>query len=399
MSTKHQHPATVSAAPAPDIRTAPCLPAVLRDLPPAVLDLTLSLAERQTIPDGSCILREGDPSDALYFLVQGQAVVRKDQAGQAMTVGRLTAGDAFGEVGLLTRKPRSTTILADGRAEVWRLPLAALDLLRQATGTDLLTHCAHSHAAALGTRLSAVNSVAAETMQRHLDEYRMRLTFGSLFGNIIFLLFLYVSGLGLLRHLTDSGASSTLISAPLLVIMAAGAAGVAYYSGFPAVTFGLTLHRWRWIICDSLLWTVVFCAAVTTAKAGLLALGFPSADHTLFQPWVSADGWAATALAYALYTVLSPVQEFVARGLLQGSLQKILAGRWVTVRSVLLSNAVFSICHQHLGPGYAMAVFIPGLFWGWMYARHGSLLGVCLSHSLVGLWVTGVLDLASMVSG
>lgn len=373
------------------------LPLLLRDLPPAVRSAVLPLLERLAIPPGGCILREGDPSDALYLLIRGQAVVSKDQGGQPMLVGRLSAGDSFGEVGLLTQEPRSTSVHADGPADVWRLPQSALDHLRRTTGTDLLTQSARRHATALGERLARVNSIAAETMQRHLEEFRMRVAFGTLFSNIILLLFLYVSGLGLLRYLTAAGASSTLVSAPLLLAMAAGAAGIARLSGFSAATFGFTLTRWRWVIADSLLWTTVFCAAVTAAKALLLALEYPRPGLALFQPWVSAEGWQATLLAYVLYTVLSPVQEFIARGLLQGSLQKMLAGRAVGLRAVLLSNAVFSICHQHLGTGYAVAVFLPGLFWGWMYARHGSLLGVSLSHILIGLWVTGVLDLASMV--
>jgi len=29
-------------------------------------------------------------------------------------------------------------------------------------------------------------------------------------------------------------------------------------------------------------------------------------------------------------------------------------------------------------------VFLPGLFWGWLYSRHNSLLGVSISHLLIG---------------
>lgn len=389
-------PAARSVRPESAVQSMP-LPPLLQDLPPAVRSAVLPLLERISVPPGGCILQEGAPSDALCILVRGQAVVSKDQDGQPMLVGRLSAGDSFGEIGLLTHEPRSTSVHADGPAEVWRLSQEALEHLRVTTGTDLLTQSARRHATVLGERLARVNTIAAETMQRHLDEFRMRVAFGTLFSNIILLLFLYVSGLGVLRYLSAAGASTTLISAPLLLAMAVGAAAVARISGFSAATFGLTLARWRWVLADSLLWTAVFCAAVTAAKAVLLAVDIPRPGLSLIQPWVSADGWRATLLAYGLYTVLSPVQEFIARGLLQGSLQKMLAGRMVGLRAVLLSNAVFSICHQHLGTGYAVAVFLPGLFWGWMYLRHGSLLGVSLSHIVIGLWVTGVLDLASLV--
>jgi hypothetical protein len=44
-----------------------------------------------------------------------------------------------------------------------------------------------------------------------------------------------------------------------------------------------------------------------------------------------------------------------------------------------------------------LLVFVPGLFWGWLYLRHQTLVGVSVSHLLIGLWVTGVLDLAAFV--
>jgi membrane protease YdiL (CAAX protease family) len=29
---------------------------------------------------------------------------------------------------------------------------------------------------------------------------------------------------------------------------------------------------------------------------------------------------------------------------------------------------------------------VPGLFWGWMFARQRSIVGVTVSHIVVGLW-------------
>ena len=211
------------------------------------------------------------------------------------------------------------------------------------------------------------------------------------------MVFVYTSALGVLRQLSATGGSSTITTSTLLVLMAAGAAWIMKTSGFPAATFGFSLARWRWVVLDSLAWSAVFCAAITAIKWGLITSSPGYAHLQLFNPWTSPDGLGATMLAYGLYVVLSPVQEFVARGMMQGSLQKMLTGDYVALRSIVVANAIFSISHQHLGLGYALAVFIPGLFWGWMYYRQQSLLGVSLSHVLIGLWGTGLLDLASVV--
>jgi membrane protease YdiL (CAAX protease family) len=83
---------------------------------------------------------------------------------------------------------------------------------------------------------------------------------------------------------------------------------------------------------------------------------------------------------------------------MQGALTRMLTGRMVPLKAILVANAVFSVSHQHLGLGYALVVFVPGLFWGWLYHRQGSLLGVSVSHAIIGLWGTGVLDLASLMA-
>jgi membrane protease YdiL (CAAX protease family) len=138
---------------------------------------------------------------------------------------------------------------------------------------------------------------------------------------------------------------------------------------------------------------------MTLCKAALLHWSEAHRHLQLVSPWVSPAGLAATVTAYLLYALLSPVQEFVARGLMQGALAKMLTGPQVPLKSILLANAVFSVSHQHLGLAYALAVFVPGLFWGWLYHRQGSLLGVSISHVIIGLWGTGLLDLASVVGG
>ena len=251
----------------------------------------------------------------------------------------------------------------------------------------------------LGERLASTSAVAADSIRERIEEFRMRVAFGNLFSNVILMLFIYISALGLLRQFAASGGSSTITTSALLLLMTLGAAWIARASGFTAATFGLSLRRWQWVLADSLAWTALFCVAITLAKAALLQWAPGYAHLGLIQPWVSPDGLAATLLAYALYALLTPMQEFIARGMLQGSLHKMLTGRFAPLRAILVANAIFSLSHQHLGLGYALAVFAPGLFWGWLYHRQRSLLGVSLSHVLIGLWGTGALDLASVVRG
>ncbi len=61
-----------------------------------------------TYPADETVVREGDPGDALYIIVEGTVEIH---TGGRM-VARMTAGDFFGEISLFDGEPRSATVVA-----------------------------------------------------------------------------------------------------------------------------------------------------------------------------------------------------------------------------------------------------------------------------------------------
>jgi cAMP-dependent protein kinase regulator len=81
-----------------------------------------------TFKRGDVILREGERGDSLYMLTSGMVrAFRKDAAGQQVKLGDLSEGVFFGEVSILTGKPRSATIAALTRCELLELDRPTLD--------------------------------------------------------------------------------------------------------------------------------------------------------------------------------------------------------------------------------------------------------------------------------
>jgi small-conductance mechanosensitive channel/CRP-like cAMP-binding protein len=73
------------------------------------------LAERLTVAPfrkGEVITRQGNQSHYLYILTQGDAAVHVERDGETREVGVLHTGDVFGEMGLMTGAPRSSTVIA-----------------------------------------------------------------------------------------------------------------------------------------------------------------------------------------------------------------------------------------------------------------------------------------------
>ena len=63
-----------------------------------------------------------------------------------------------------------------------------------------------------------------------------------------------------------------------------------------------------------------------------------------------------------------------------------LTGKYRVLVSILLSNLLFSATHLHVSVKLALLVFPVGVFWGWLYNRHTTVIGIIVSHIIVGLF-------------
>lgn len=112
-------------------------------------------------PRGELVYRTGDAGDAIYIIESGQMEVISDAAPEPETVARLTTGDHFGEMSLLTGKTRSTSVRAVLNTNLWVLYKSDFD--------DLLVKYPSISAAlskTLSQRLAEKETVFEETHLR-----------------------------------------------------------------------------------------------------------------------------------------------------------------------------------------------------------------------------------------
>jgi cAMP-dependent protein kinase regulator len=83
--------------------------------------------EVESHDEGSVIISEGDPGTSMYLIVSGEVKVYTRGAGGTVYLARLGEGDFFGEVSVLTGKPRTATITASQHTELLRLDKEKLD--------------------------------------------------------------------------------------------------------------------------------------------------------------------------------------------------------------------------------------------------------------------------------
>jgi ATP-binding cassette subfamily B protein len=103
---------------------------ILQFLPEKVRSLIVDSFVPGSFTFGQTIVREGEPADAFYVLVSGQArVVKQGDNGEDISLNVLRPGDGFGEMGLLEEASRNATVRATGDVSVLKLDRAVFQAL------------------------------------------------------------------------------------------------------------------------------------------------------------------------------------------------------------------------------------------------------------------------------
>ena len=95
---------------------------MLSDLDPYDRSAMADCLLESTHGDGEAIIRQGDPGDAYYLVLEGNAAALvADESGTSREVMQYSAGMYFGEVALLRDEPRKATVVARGSVRVAKM--------------------------------------------------------------------------------------------------------------------------------------------------------------------------------------------------------------------------------------------------------------------------------------
>jgi CRP-like cAMP-binding protein len=98
--------------------------ALLKGLPGETLGRLARQMLREDVPAGTSVVREGEPGDRFYVVLQGMLAVSQESRGRR---GVLRPGDTFGEVALAMDVPRTATVHAVTPSVVASCDRAAFD--------------------------------------------------------------------------------------------------------------------------------------------------------------------------------------------------------------------------------------------------------------------------------
>ncbi|HJU19599.1 MAG TPA: cyclic nucleotide-binding domain-containing protein [Stellaceae bacterium] len=91
------------------------------EIEPAKLKLLAFMSERVAFDPGRVLCRQGDPGDAAYLIIEGQAEVIAETPAGPMVLATLGANEIVGEMAIFLDVPRTATVRAKDRLVALRI--------------------------------------------------------------------------------------------------------------------------------------------------------------------------------------------------------------------------------------------------------------------------------------
>jgi membrane protease YdiL (CAAX protease family)/CRP-like cAMP-binding protein len=363
---------------------------------------------------GRMILQEGARNPGkIFIIINGEVALTKEGLSpleaQPMSyeLAILRRGEIFGEMSFVDGKPSAVAFVTKTETLVAVVDLSAsrrrsiTRRLRDVVTNKLRHHLTRHADESVALR---VNTLALEN---EFAAYRNGV--GHIVVATLCLLSFYTLTLSFLPKFQSLAHANFALSPLVIVLFGLCFIPIVATSGFPLAFFGLRFDNWRYALAYSAKASLFFILVFVAAKWVLINTSSSFADVPLIDRAdveVSGHQEPLTTwywLALAVYLLLTPLQEFVARSGIQAPLYAFLHGsemkrRWV---SILASNLVFAAAHAHISLAFAVAAFLPGILWGWIFARTHSLLAATASHLLVGgagMFLLGIEGVVSRLS-
>jgi len=346
---------------------------------------------------GREILSEGERNPGrIYIIIEGQVAATKlglsplEGLPTSYEIGLLRRGDIFGEVSFVDGRPSALSFTATVDATVAVLDLSGTARRRTVRRLrEIVTNKLRHHIAG---RADESVTLRVNTLQLENEFAAYRNGVGHIVVTTLCLLSFYTLTLSFMPAFKSVAHANFALSPLIILLFSLSFIPIIATSGFPLSFFGLQLRNWRPALAFSLRVSAIFLLVFIGLKWLLIHTTDSFANVPLIDGAdVSVDGHSVPSstwywIALVVYLLLTPMQEFVARSGIQAPLYAFLHGsefkrRWA---SILASNLVFAAAHAHISLAFAVAAFLPGMLWGWIFVRTNSLMAATVSHILIG---------------
>ncbi len=351
------------------------------------IQFLFSIGQKISVKQGEYLVKEGDSAKEIFFLLSGTLEISKYDSvhNQPHIIATLEAGSTVGEIALLDKGLRSASVRATSPSELISIPFEKLqDIAEQDKSLYRLFFQLSQNIAG---RLRSADDTAFRALQAQLDEYKTRVMLSNFFVYIIIFICAFSFSVDELKYIAIIKKQTTFVTLPLTVTIAFFMFYFVKKYNFPYKILGLTLDNWKRSIYEGIVFTIPILAIITFIKWIAVLSVPPYLGQPLF------NGHFSWVILFLYWLFVAPLQELLSRGGLQGTLSHFLTGKHKVLISIFVSNLLFSSVHLFMSLQIAVLVFLPGVYFGWLFSRTNNLIGVWLAHGMVGTWGLMVLGI------
>jgi len=114
-----------------DLRKSPLFQGLSDD----ELGRLMDMAEPVSLRAGDILIKQGDMGDSAYVIMRGEFEIQKQSGQSLIKIDVRNPGDVVGEMALLSRAPRSATVISKTDSETLRVPQEAFENLLSSSST------------------------------------------------------------------------------------------------------------------------------------------------------------------------------------------------------------------------------------------------------------------------
>lgn len=137
---------------------------ILGGMNEAQLERFAQFVEVEKAPQWSLIVKQGEPGDTMYLILEGELRVRINVMGRETILTTLGVGEFFGDISLFDEGPRSADVVANTDSLLVKISARAFDKLAK-EAPDVATPFLRAIGRTLSARIRADNKRVTGTVQ------------------------------------------------------------------------------------------------------------------------------------------------------------------------------------------------------------------------------------------
>lgn len=336
------------------------------------------VADKQEIEAQVDIIKESEKSDDFFVILSGKADILKieeDEHGtqQQFKLATISKGDVCGEVAFIDHLPRSSTVRTIEPTKVLRINRNSI--LTGPHGKKILDKLIRNISKTSIKRLREFNNQYLNSLQITFNLVKHRQDFG-LFFIVVFTALILIT----ISEYTVRGWGFALNNpwfsmARLLLVCVPSFYWIKKFH-LSLQNFGIFWQDWKISVIEGSVLGLFFAILITYSYSLYGGVSLYNTLSTIAHGSLETD-------EVILYPISSYLQEFIARGIVQSSIQRFLNDKR-GFYAVFVTAILFSGIHIHQGWLSVIILFIGSFILGLFYLHRQNLIGVATAHMIIG---------------